>query len=269
MVDSDVYRFGIHATPSKRSELLGSFIYLDQDMAIGEDHDAPPDHIADNGYIAEAQYLYRHAVFAAILGGGYYQLDEELDSDSSTTKHGNAYLYSYIRFPASISWTLGVSIDAFEDVEVSDNEQSDITIHPINPKFGVLWTVTADTVFRAAIFKTFKRSLFANQTLEPTQVAGFNQFFDDPNLTESIRWGVGIDHRFSRVLAGGAEVSKRELDIPIRISEGRMIGKNLFIASICIGHRIRTGLRPSNTSKRTLTIWNPPALATRRPKLSP
>lgn len=116
-----------------------------------------------------------------------------------------------------MSWTLGVSVDAFEReaVPVDPEEVPTIeTIHATNPKFGVLWTITPDTVFRAAIFKTFKRSLLANQTLEPTQVAGFNQFFDDPDRTESVRWGAGLDHRFSFALTGGAEVSKRDLDRP-------------------------------------------------------
>jgi hypothetical protein len=66
----------------------------------------------------------------------------------------------------------------------------------VNPKLGILWNITPWTLLRAGAFKTLKRSLIANQTLEPTQSAGFNQFFDDPNGTESVRYGVGVDHRF-------------------------------------------------------------------------
>jgi tetratricopeptide (TPR) repeat protein len=215
--DSDAFRLGVHIAPSKHSDLIGSFIYQDADSEHGSDPRNPTRGTSE-GYITEAQYLYHHEVFAAVLGGGYYQLDEEVvDSFDSTAEHGNAYLYSYIRFPASVIWSLGLSVDAFEQEEVFvDPEEVPTieTIHVTNPKFGVLWTITPDTVFRAAVFKTFTRSLLANQTLEPTQVAGFNQFFDDPGLTESVRWGAGIDHRFSSALTGGAEVSKRDLDIP-------------------------------------------------------
>lgn len=78
-----------------------------------------------------------------------------------------------------------------------------------------MWNITSRTLFRAGAFKGLKRSLIANQTLEPTQLAGFNQFFDDPNGTEAVRYGVGIDHRFSSSLSGGAEISKREVEFPV------------------------------------------------------
>jgi hypothetical protein len=59
-----------------------------------------------------------------------------------------------------------------------------------------------------------KRTLITDQTLEPTQVAGFNQFFDDFNATKSWRYGVAIDQKFSKDIFGGVEVSKRDLSIP-------------------------------------------------------
>lgn len=207
--EADTYRFGIHVAPSKRSDLLGSFTYLDRDTALRLNPDTPPRRTTEDGYIAEAQYLYRHAVFAAVLGGGYYRVDLERGSGDSTREHGNSYLYSHLRYPAPVSWTLGVSVDAL------DNDELGKTLHATNPKFGVLWNITPDTVFRAAVFKTLKRSLLANQTLEPAQVAGFNQFFDDPSGTESVRWGAGLDHRFSPKFTSGVEVSKRDLDVPI------------------------------------------------------
>lgn len=210
---TDSYRFGVHVSPSNRSDLLGSFAYLSQSLATGQDPDRP-ERATDDGYITEAQYLYRHAILAAILGGGYYQLENEIGPNDSTTVHGNAYLYSHIRYPASVIWTLGVSVDAF------DSDLFGKIMNPVNPKFGVLWNIMSDTVFRAAVFRTLKRSVLANQSLEPTHVAGFNQFFDDQNGTESLRWGVGVDHRFSFVLTGGVEASKRDLDVPLGGGEG-------------------------------------------------
>ena len=209
--DTETYRFGAHLAPSQHSDLLGSFFYIDQHRDSGNGSRS-----ATDAYIAETQYLYRQGVFAVALGGGYYQLDQELGTRDSSTEHGNAYLYSHTRYPDSVTWTLGVSIDAF------DSDAFSKTKHPVNPKLGVIWNVTSATVIRAAIFKTFKRSALANQSLEPTHVAGFNQFFDDFNATESVRWGGGIDHRFSSVLAGGIEVSKRDLDVPIAVPPPRV-----------------------------------------------
>jgi outer membrane receptor protein involved in Fe transport len=59
-----------------------------------------------------------------------------------------------------------------------------------------------------------KRTLVTDQTLEPTQVAGFNQFYDDQESTDAWRYGGAIDQRFSKSLFGGVEFSKRDLDVP-------------------------------------------------------
>ena len=59
-----------------------------------------------------------------------------------------------------------------------------------NPKFGIIWNPVPDTTLRGAVFRALKRTLITDQTLEPTQVAGFNQFFDDANATGlvELRW---------------------------------------------------------------------------------
>jgi hypothetical protein len=67
------------------------------------------------------------------------------------------------------------------------------------------------TTLRAAAFRVLKRFFVTNQTLEPTQLAGFNQFFDDLDGTDSTRYGLGLDHRFSPDLYGGIELSWRDL----------------------------------------------------------
>ena len=76
------------------------------------------------------------------------------------------------------------------------------------------WNPFPDTTLRAAVFRVLKRTLITEQTLEPTQVAGFNQFFDDEESTESWRYGVGVDQRFTPSLYGGVEFSLRDLDVP-------------------------------------------------------
>jgi hypothetical protein len=68
---------------------------------------------------------------------------------------------------------------------------------------------------RLAAFTGLKRILVADQTIEPTHVAGFNQLYDDPDATEYVLYGAGIDQQFTRNLLGGAEVNLRELNVPI------------------------------------------------------
>jgi outer membrane receptor protein involved in Fe transport len=67
---------------------------------------------------------------------------------------------------------------------------------------------------RAAVFRVLKRTLITDQTLEPTQVAGFNQFYDDRNATDAWRYGVAIDQKFSKNIFGGLEFAYRDLDVP-------------------------------------------------------
>ena len=66
--------------------------------------------------------------------------------------------------------------------------------------------------------------MIAEQTLEPTQVAGFAQFFDDLDGTKAKRYGIGLDatlrqpRRQSPLSAGlyaGFEISKRDLEVPL------------------------------------------------------
>jgi len=56
--------------------------------------------------------------------------------------------------------------------------------------------------------------LITDQTLEPTQVAGLNQFFDEPSATESWRYGGAIDQKFTRDLFGGVEFARKDVTVP-------------------------------------------------------
>jgi len=107
-----------------------------------------------------------------------------------------------------VTFTVGASGDFFNQ-ELPDGRHKDK--NQFNPKFGITWNPFPDTTLRAAVFRVLKRTLITDQTLEPTQVAGFNQFFDDPNATESWRYGVAVDQKFFKSLYGGAEYSYRDL----------------------------------------------------------
>jgi hypothetical protein len=123
--------------------------------------------------------------------------------DSDRPESTNGYLYAPIALGEDAVVTLGASYDSFHTA-VFDR-------HQLNPKFGVIWNITPSTTLRAAAFRVLKRFFVTNQTLEPTQLAGFNQFYDDLDGTDSTRYGVGLDQRFSRELFGGAEASWRQL----------------------------------------------------------
>ena len=173
------------------------------------------------GYNVEGQYLFHSPLLSSVLGGGYYELNSDRTNENPTridkakfnTWYGNGYVYTYLRYPEQITWILGASFDSFHESDDQPKTESE-RINEANWKLGLVWKSTQTTTLRLAAFRVFKRSLIADQTIEPTQVAGFNQFFDDPNATVSQRYGIGLDQRFSSNLYGGIELSRRDLKVP-------------------------------------------------------
>jgi hypothetical protein len=216
--DNKSVRLGFHHEFSQGSDLIASAIYQKGEgdlsfspipiLTFGIKNDA-------DSYGAELQHLYRSEHFNLISGAGYFFVNRldiitlgssvpyELD-----TRHVNLYLYSDIRYPENVTFTFGASADLFD--------RTDMDQHQVNPKFGVTWNPLPKTTLRAAVFRTLKRPLMTNQTIEPTQVAGFNQFFDDADGTDLWRSGVAIDQKIFKDVYGGIEYSGRNLvDVPI------------------------------------------------------
>jgi len=67
---------------------------------------------------------------------------------------------------------------------------------------------------RLASIRGVNRFQASGATLEPTQVAGFNQFYDDRFARRSARRGVGWDQRLAQGISWGAETSRREIGRP-------------------------------------------------------
>ena len=170
----------------------------------------------------ELQYLFNSNKFNLVTGAGTNSVDGVGNITvlqdgiplpgtiplSLVTDQTNAYLYSYITPESDINLTLGLSYDDIERESLQRNTEE------VNPKLGVTWDVSQVLRLRLAAFEAVKRDLVASQTLEPTQVAGFVQFYDDPNDSKSTTYGFGIDGRPSRQTFAGIEMQQRDLDIP-------------------------------------------------------
>ena len=204
-IDNNIGRLGLHFTPFQNSDLLASGIFQDAtfDSRLTFNDETTNSEQHSLGYIGETQYIFRMPEFSLLAGGGYYGQDVDGTTITNTTEgtritgtseniqHGNGYIYSYLHLPNKLTLTLGLSFDSYSD-SVSEYDQP-------NPKLGLLWNATPDTTLRLAALRMFKRSLVADQTIEPTQVAGFNQFFDDPTRTDARRYGLGLDHMRDRL----------------------------------------------------------------------
>jgi tetratricopeptide (TPR) repeat protein len=229
-LEQDVARVGLRISPSPGSDILLSYIYSDRDEDIT---DNLPDTFfgspflldqeiirEDKGKQYEGQYIHRRNRFNIVAGGAYNRVDREFEEHlsiigiplvdtflDSEIRHQRGYAYGNFNFPSQVTWTLGVSYDDYEEQDFDETSA--------NPKFGVQWNVTDRLTLRGAAFKVMKPALVNNRTLEPTQVAGFSQLFDDINATKSWRYGAGVDWRVTEDLAVGGEVTWRAMDEPV------------------------------------------------------
>ena len=243
-------RLGFRHAFTPGSVLIGNFSYQDKDLVQRNEPEPPPFPVGpiitltefdfdDQATSGELGYLFRSKFVNFVSGAGYFDKKSDLirttetffptppfppppigpgtvtDVDPSDLggKHTNLYLYSYLKFPKNVTWTLGLSGDFLDS-----NSQERPDTDQFNPKFGITWTPFSGTTLRGAAFKALKRTLITDQTLEPTQVAGFNQFFDDADGTISKRYGVAIDQKFSKTIFGGLEYSQRDLNVPLTIT---------------------------------------------------
>jgi hypothetical protein len=213
------YRLGARHSFAPGSDIIGHVTYRGHSGGNMDPASWDIMSTSDN-WAGELQYLYTSNIFKAILGGGfvdgnaqYTYIDpvfgtQEWDRDDH---FWNGYLYTLTNYPKTVTWTLGVSVDSYHDEP--DGYERD----QVNPKIGVTWAPYASTTLRAAAFRTLLRPLLGNQTIEPTQVAGFNQFVDDAggvNGTQAWNFGIAVDQKILSNLFGGIEGMKRELKIP-------------------------------------------------------
>jgi hypothetical protein len=246
-------RLGLRHAFSPGSVLIGNFQYSDTDQDSFDkfffdpaEFGLPPPPVEDfsdgdadtSAYSGELSYLFRSQYVDMVSGAGYFYIDQDitftdnfiwpgpppidlitfeskLDQD---TDHYNIYLYSNIKPVEKLMLTVGASGD-FYDADDKD-DMLDLDRSKFNPKFGIAWYPFDGTTVRGAAFKTFKRTLITDQTLEPTQVAGFNQFFDDGDATEAWVYGIGVDQKLFQNTYAGAEFIYRDLSVPVFTGSG-------------------------------------------------
>ncbi len=179
-------------------------------------------------YGGEAQFIHQADRWQLVTGLRYnaQDLDETLTlafpiddppfliEDTTVSNFDTDYLNAYAYGTTAVTGELTVTVGAgaiWQDGQLFSKDR-------VTPKLGLTWQPTASTTFRAAYFSTLEGNSFSRQdiapSLEPTPVAGFNQFFAGLEGEEAERIGAGLDHRFSEELAGGIEYSVRDLEEP-------------------------------------------------------
>ena len=177
-----------------------------------------------DGNQLETQVLSNLGPIRVVAGGGVYRIDEDfqirqtqsspggsestdlLPDPHQNTDAGKIYAYGYIDWLEKTTWTLGMGVDR---TDVPERRQTEPT-----PKLGVEYRATDWLTLRGAAFRAVKSNIVAQQTIEPTSVAGFNQVFDDFSGTKADQAAIGADLRLGPDLWFGVEGVYRDISAP-------------------------------------------------------
>jgi tetratricopeptide (TPR) repeat protein len=238
---SDMVRLGARYDLSPHSKFIVSAIAEESDSAKWQLTDRvfyslSADHSAEHRAVTtELQHVYMHDGLNLISGLGYLRVKSEIESETRFTlpivkpalffeskerEAWNTYIYANYAVSPTLTLHAGTS---YEECRNPLRDRSGL-----DPKLGLSWRITPATELRAAALSTMRCILSdpaspglsspqpESQTIEPTQVAGFNQLFDDASGdgTTSELIGIALDHHFSRRLSGGATITRRDIRVP-------------------------------------------------------
>ncbi|WP_372722778.1 TonB-dependent receptor domain-containing protein [Immundisolibacter sp.] len=222
--DVDTYRLGLRHTWLPGNDTLLSVQRQnarrgqDYELELPPEFELPPLVLQSREqarpWLAEAQQVLTTRLGTLQVGGGFYRENLSFGfgngffsfADESRTEQRNGYMYGHLDGPARTRWTVGVAIDEVETTEIKETHWS--------PKLGLTWMLDDSTTLRAVALRAVKRELVGKGTIEPVQVAGFVQYFDDNFGTRSERYGLGLDRRLRTGLDVGVEATWRKLKKP-------------------------------------------------------
>ena len=220
--NQDTAHLGATVELSPNSTLLAAGFYSErrEKQRFSGLKDTP----SEEGYQGELQHIWAEPAVRLTTGISTYNFNVHQEPPSFISEQGElveppaedfdsgyAELYNYLNLNPHemLDLTIGLAADHYNRGELDRNK--------ISPKAGIMWSPMPELKLRAAALRTVKRSLVVEQTLEPTEVSGFTQFFDDFNGTVSELYGIGLDTRLASGAYAGIEASYRNLSVPIGV----------------------------------------------------
>jgi len=229
--NQNTQRIGVHQKPSINSDVIVSLLQserrakillLNQTPQVTEDTDIDLSQ-------SEIQYIYSLRNFNMQFGfaksdvhfskvsvndwtsrfgsvcPGFLGASACGSSQNSTVDHDTSYIYTTYNFDDTININLGGSYDQFD----SDG----LIISKFNPKFGLQWIINPTNIFNIAYFETVKRPLYVQQIIEPTQISGFNQFYDEVNGAKAANYGLSWHYNKNELSFGFSSI-RRDVKAP-------------------------------------------------------
>jgi tetratricopeptide (TPR) repeat protein len=226
--NATAFRLGGSVALSSRSRFVGSLAFEDADLdyTTGQSFASQYDignttaqllHLISSGsrwdlasgISVRSQDLEQRLEFSVPLPDPPFFV-EQMTSIAEDLRFVSLYSYANVNLTRNLQITAGASADYLDGQDLKRDR--------LNPKLGFTWMMTPQTVVRGAAFKTLNGPVISKQiiqpSLEPTQVAGFNQFFFGPEGDETAQFGMAVDHRVSTTLHLGAEISRRDINSP-------------------------------------------------------
>ena len=238
--DSTTFRVGVRHELNPRSSFVAVANYSTGDTAFS---DLEPNFTSGTDfdtYSGEIQYLYTGNRWRLVTGLRYLTGNfdstttirgtlpeppfdfESTTTDSFDTRNLSAYGYTMTDLTSTLVLTLGLSYDDLNGQTFDRNQ--------LNPKFGLTWSPTDSTEIRIGALSTLQRPAVTRReiipSLEPTTIAGFNQFFFGSEGETDDRYGIGIDQQLGDRLHVGGEYSTSKLEVPFQ--EGVFIPPDQF-----------------------------------------
>ncbi len=146
------------------------------------------------------------------------EFNSTIQTDNNESQN-RVYGYAYFDITPHLSVTGGISL-------LKEAHENGDTVRKAYPKLGFQLAPGNGGKFQLAVFRNRTSIVSASQyeTLEPSQVAGFNQLFDDMELTDSENYGLAYTHRFENVLQMGANSLYRKLSSELETFNTSMPG---------------------------------------------
>jgi len=224
--DVDSKRFGVRKQLNANNTFIASYLVQNSVFKYFESFGPGADYIditTDDSSEFDARYFYTGNDYSHTIGVSKTNVDGSIYSEFGGIPFGTIpddvddsamYIYSYINLNKGVDLTLGLTSETYtnSDFDISNN----------SPKFGILWTVHKSTILRLAYTETLKRYFIDDATLEPTMIAGFNQFYNDTPGTKSSQTSAAADFKINNNLNIGLAYTNRDLDVP-DVSAGPVI----------------------------------------------
>jgi len=220
---ADAFRLSGHHVSGESGDWIWTAAYEDRyRLLIFTPFDFPFADTDAETYSAEIQHSKDWGSIRTVSGIGYTDADNDFKIEGRTTNSRAANAYTYGQWTSTneaLRVNAGVAFDWYR--LTNDGPEPGVSRDYLSPKLALTWTPRLGTTFRLAAMSSIRRPFIGSQTIEPTQLAGFNQFFSgyeglygDREGTISDRIALAFDQAITDTVFAGLEISHRDLDVP-------------------------------------------------------